>query len=206
MAESTKPAKATLPKSVFGVDVPNHELLKLAYDAFLANSRQASATTKTRGEVRGGGKKPWRQKGTGRARFGSTRNPIWRHGGIVFGPRGNENYTKKLSKTSKRVALRQALTLANQEKKIVVSEIKTSGKTAEIAKFLTAQKVSEKDRVLLVVDEKTPEIMRATNNLANALLVRANYLSVYYILNADKIIITPAAVKVVEAWLAKEEN
>ena len=101
MAESTKPAKAALPKSVFEVDVPNHELLKLAYDAFLANSRQASATTKTRGEVRGGGKKPWRQKGTGRARFGSTRNPIWRHGGIVFGPRGNENYTKKLSKTAK---------------------------------------------------------------------------------------------------------
>ena len=204
MAESTKPAKATLPKSVFEVDVPNHELLKLAYDAFLANSRQASATTKTRGEVRGGGKKPWKQKGTGRARFGSTRNPIWRHGGIVFGPRGNENYSKKLSKTSKHVALRQALTLANQDKKILVSDIKTTGKTTEVAKFLAAKKCSEKDRVLLVVDEKTPELMRATNNLANALLVRAQYLSVYYILNADKIVITPAAVKAVEAWLAKE--
>ena len=204
MAESTRPAKAALPKSVFEVDVPNHELLKLAYDAFLANSRQASATTKTRGEVRGGGKKPWKQKGTGRARFGSTRNPIWRHGGIVFGPRGNENYSKKLSKTSKHVALRQALTLANQDKKILVSDIKTTGKTAEVAKFLAAEKCSEKDRVLLVVDEKTPELMRATNNLANALLVRAQYLSVYYILNADKIVITPAAVKAVEAWLAKE--
>ena len=204
MAESTKPAKAALPKSVFEVDVPNHELLKLAYDAFLANSRQASATTKTRGEVRGGGKKPWKQKGTGRARFGSTRNPIWRHGGIVFGPRGNENYSKKLSKTSKHVALRQALTLANQDKKILVSDIKTTGKTAEVAKFLAAKKCSKKDRVLLVVDEKTPELMRATNNLANALLVRAQYLSVYYILNADKIVITPAAVKAVEAWLAKE--
>lgn len=204
MAESTKPAKAALPKSVFEVDIPNHELLKLAYDAFLANSRQASATTKTRGEVRGGGKKPWRQKGTGRARFGSTRNPIWRHGGIVFGPRGNENYSKKLSKTSKHVALRQALTLANQDKKILVSDIKTTGKTTEVAKFLAAKKCSEKDRVLLVVDEKTPELMRATNNLANALLVRAQYLSVYYILNADKIVMTPAAVKAVEAWLAKE--
>ena len=204
MAESTKPAKAALPKSVFEVDVPNHELLKLAYDAFLANSRQASATTKTRGEVRGGGKKPWKQKGTGRARFGSTRNPIWRHGGIVFGPRGNENYRKKLSKTSKHVALRQALTLANQDKKILVSDIKTTGKTTEVAKFLAAKKCSEKDRVLLVVDEKAPELMRATNNLANALLVRAQYLSVYYILNADKIVMTPAAIKAVEAWLAKE--
>ena len=207
MAETTKatPAKATLPKSVFAVEVPNHELLKLAYDAFLANSRQASATTLQRGEVRGGGKKPWKQKGTGRARFGSSRNPIWRGGGIVFGPRGNENYKLKLSTTSKRVALRQALTLADQAKKIVVSDIKTTGKTAEIAKFFADNKFHKDAKVLVVVDEKTPEIMRATNNLENALLVRATYLSVYYILNADEIVISPAAVKAVEKWLAKEE-
>lgn len=206
MAESTKPAKAALPEEVFGVDVPNHELLKLAYDAFLANSRQASATTKTRGEVRGGGKKPWKQKGTGRARFGSTRNPIWRHGGIVFGPRGNENYKLKLSKTSKRVAIRQALTLANEAKKITVSDIKTTGKTAEIAKFIADKKFKRDRRVLLVVDEKTPELIRATNNLQSALLVRAQYLSVYYVLNADQIIMTPAAVKVVDAWLNPKED
>ena len=205
MAESTTPAKATLPKDVFGVDVPNHELLKLAYDAFLANGRTASATTKTRGEVSGGGKKPWKQKGTGRARFGSTRNPIWRHGGIVFGPRGNENYTIKVSKTAKQVALRQALTLANQAKKIVVTDIKTTGKTADIVKFLATQKFHEDAKVLLVVDEKTPELLRATGNLQNALLVRANYLSVYYILNADNIVMTPAAVKVVEAWLGGDK-
>ncbi|QUB37100.1 50S ribosomal protein L4 [TM7 phylum sp. oral taxon 349] len=206
MAESTKPAKAALPKEVFGVDVPNHELLKLAYDAFLANSRQASATTKTRGEVRGGGKKPWKQKGTGRARFGSTRNPIWRHGGIVFGPRGNENYKLKLSKTSKRVAIRQALTLANEAKKITVSDIKTTGKTAEIAKFIADKKFKRDRRVLLVVDEKTPELIRATNNLQSALLIRAQYLSVYYVLNADQIIMTPAAVKVIDAWLNPKED
>ena len=206
MAESTKPAKAALPKEVFGVDVPNHELLKLAYDAFLANSRQASATTKTRGEVRGGGKKPWKQKGTGRARFGSTRNPIWRHGGIVFGPRGNENYKLKLSKTSKRVAIRQALTLANEAKKITVSDIKTTGKTAEIAKFIADKKFKRDRRVMLVVDEKTPELIRATNNLQSALLVRAQYLSVYYVLNADQIIMTPAAVKAIDAWLNLKED
>lgn len=201
MAETTTPAKATLPKEVFAVEVPNHQLLKLAYDAFLANGRQASATTLQRGEVRGGGKKPWKQKGTGRARFGSSRNPIWRGGGIVFGPRGNENYKLKVSKTSKLVALRQALTLANQAKKIVVTDVKTTGKTAEIAKFFAAQKFHKDAKVLIVVDEKTPELMRATNNLENALLVRANYLSVYYILNADRIVITPAAVKAVAAWL-----
>ena len=201
MAETTKPAKATLPKSVFAVEVPNHQLLKLAYDAFLANGRLASATTLQRGEVRGGGKKPWKQKGTGRARFGSTRNPIWRGGGVVFGPRGNENYKLKLSKTSKLVAVRQALTLADQAKKITVSDIKTTGKTAEIAKFFVDKKFHKDAKVLLVVDEKTPELMRATNNLENALLVRAQYLNVYYILNADQIIMTPGAVTAVEAWL-----
>ena len=173
MAESTTPAKATaLPKDVFGVDVPNHELLKLAYDSFLANSRQASATTKTRGLVRGGGKKPWKQKGTGRARFGSSRNPIWRGGGIVFGPSGNENYKLKLTTRSKRVAVAQALTLANKAKKVEVKDIKTTGKTAEVAKFLADNKMADV-KVLIVVDEKTPELIRATNNIEKALVVSA---------------------------------
>ena len=198
MAESTK-----LPKSIFEVEVTNHELVKLAYDSYLSNARLASATTKQRGEVRGGGKKPWKQKGTGRARFGSTRNPIWRGGGIVFGPRGNENYTKKLSKTSKRVAVKQALTLANQAKKIVVTDIKATGKTAEVAKFLADNKYDRK--VLVVVDEKKPELMRATNNLQNVLVVRANYLSVYHILNADTILLSPKALPVLSNWLYKEE-
>ena len=119
MADAVKTqAKADLPKEVFAVEVKNHELLKLAYDAYLSNSRLASATTKTRGEVRGGGKKPWKQKGTGRARFGSSRNPIWRGGGIVFGPRGNENYSKKLTTQSKRIAVKQALTLASKANKV----------------------------------------------------------------------------------------
>ncbi len=204
MAESTTPAKAALPKNVFGVDIPNHELLKLAYDAFLANSRLASATTKTRGEVSGGGKKPWKQKGTGRARFGSSRNPIWRHGGIVFGPSGEENYKLKLSTSAKRVAVRQALTLANQAKKIEISDIKASGKTAEIAKFLADKKLSD-SKVLLVVDEKTPELMRATNNIEKALVVSAKYLSVYYILNADTIIMTPKALEMVKEWLGGDK-
>ena len=203
MAETTKatPAKATLPSEVFAVEVPNHQLLKLAYDSFLANSRLASATTLQRGEVRGGGKKPWKQKGTGRARFGSSRNPIWRGGGVVFGPRGNENYKLKVSKTSKIVAVRQALTLANEAKKITVADIKTTGKTAEVAKFFVDSKFHKDAKVLIVVDEKTPELMRATNNIENALLVRATYLNVYYILNADQIVMTPKAVKAVEAWL-----
>jgi large subunit ribosomal protein L4 len=205
MADVKKAAvKTALPKEVFAVDVTNHELLKLAYDSFLANNRLASAHTKQRGEVRGGGKKPWQQKGTGRARFGSSRNPIWRGGGIVFGPRGNENYTKRLSTTSKRVALRQALTLAEQAGKIVITDVKTTGKTAEVVKFLADNKLDRK--VLLVVNEKTDALIRATANLQNVLLVRATYLSVYYILNADKIVVEPKAIDTIKTWLAKEEK
>ena len=198
MAEST--TKTTLPKAIFGVDVENHELLKLAYDAYLANSRGANATTLKRGEVRGGGKKPWKQKGTGRARFGSTRNPIWRGGGIVFGPSGDENYTKKLSKTAKRTAVKQALSLANKAKKITIDDIKTTGKTAEIAKYIASKKLDGR-RVLIVVDEKTPELLRATNNLQDVLLVRSQYLTVFHILNADAIILGSSTVKTIETWL-----
>lgn len=205
MAEST--TKTTLPKAIFGVDVENHELLKLAYDAYLANSRGANATTLKRGEVRGGGKKPWKQKGTGRARFGSTRNPIWRGGGIVFGPSGDENYTKKLSKTAKRTAVKQALSLANKAKKITIDDIKTTGKTAEIVKYIASKKLDGR-RVLIVVDEKTPELLRATNNIQDVLLVRSQYLTVFHILNADAIILGSSTVKTIEKWLtpvAKEE-
>jgi large subunit ribosomal protein L4 len=202
MAETTRTTKPTLNKDIVGVQVNNHELLKLAYDTYLANARLASATTKQRGEVRGGGKKPWKQKGTGRARFGSSRNPIWRGGGVVFGPRGNENYKLGLSTTSKRVALRQALTLASAAKKIEVLEVKTTGKTKEIADFLTKNKLER--RILIVVDAKTPELIRATNNVQNVELLSAKYLSVYHILNADKIVIAPKAVTVINEWLGKE--
>lgn len=203
-AVKTAVAKNALPSEIFAVDVPNHELLKLAYDSYLANSRLASATTKQRGEVSGGGKKPWAQKGTGRARFGSSRNPIWRGGGIVFGPRGNENYTKRVSTTSKRVALRQALTLAHTAGKVVVLDFKTTGKTSETVKFLADNKLERK--VLIVVAEKTPEIIRATNNIQSALLIRANYLSVYHILNADHIVLSTDSVAVITKWLTKEEK
>ncbi|RYX78820.1 50S ribosomal protein L4 [bacterium] len=205
MADATKPAttKTALPAEVFNVEVTNHELLKLAYDSYLANSRQASATTLQRGEVRGGGKKPWKQKGTGRARFGSSRNPIWRGGGIVFGPRGNENYTKRLSTTSKRVAVKQALTLAHKSNLVVIKDITTTGKTAEVVKFLDDNKLTRK--TLVVVDEKTPELIRATNNIQNVLLIRANYLSVYHILNADHIVLSTKSVPAIKAWLVKEE-
>lgn len=198
---ATTTPKTTLPKEVFAVEVNNHQLLKLAYDAYLANNRTASATTKTRGLVSGGGKKPWKQKGTGRARFGSSRNPIWRGGGVVFGPLGNENYTKRIATGAKRVAIKQALTLASEAKKIHLVDVKATGKTAEVAKFLADNSYTR--RVLVVVEEKTPELIRSTSNLQNVLLISTKYLSVYHILNADHILLSPASVPTLKEWLVK---
>lgn len=192
---------------MFDLKVENHELLKLAYDAYLANSRSAQAKTLKRGEVRGGGKKPWKQKGTGRARFGSTRNPIWRHGGIVFGPTGHENYTKKLSKTQKRLAVAQALSLAKLDKVLTVVTddfAPKNGKVKEAVKYLADNKLE--GNILLVVPEKTDSIIRATNNLPNVKVIRPTYLNVFDILNADKIAMSAASQKAVETWLTGGEN
>ena len=198
-------ADVTLPKDVFGLSVESHELVKLAYDAYLANSRSSHAKTLKRGEVRGGGKKPWKQKGTGRARFGSTRNPIWRHGGVAFGRTGEENFTKKITRESKKVAIRQALSMKNKEKAVIIANIKTTGKTKDAAKSLKDLKLEGKN-VLAVFPEKTPEIIRSLNNLANVKAVRATYLNVFDIMNADAIVMTADAVKVAENWLLRKEN
>lgn len=203
MAETTKP---TLPKEIFNVEVTNHELLKVAYDAYLANARSAGAKTKKRGEVSGGGKKPWKQKGTGRARFGSSRNPIWRGGGIAFGPTGEQNYTKRLSVSAKRVALRQALSLANKAKKLtIIDEFSAAtGKTKETIALLKNHKVNEQARVLLVVSAKDDNVRRATNNVNQVKVVSSLYLNVFDILNADLILMEKTALEAVTNWLGKE--
>ena len=198
-AKATTAAK--LSKEVFGVSVENHQLLKQAYETYLSNGRDNLAVVKTRGLVSGGGKKPWKQKGTGRARFGSSRNPIWRGGGIVFGPTGLENYTKKLPVSSKRAALRQALSLANEAGKVIVIEQLASkeGKTADMVKLLTKLGVTRS--TLLVVSDKTAELTLATRNLQDVILVSAKYLNVFDILNAHHIVLTADALKTVEEWL-----
>ena len=193
---------ATLDKDIFGLSVENHELVKLAYDAYLANSRSSHAKTLKRGEVRGGGKKPWKQKGTGRARFGSTRNPIWRHGGVAFGRTGEENFTKKITKQAKRQAVCQALSMKNAKKAVIVmdADLKLDGKTKTAVKLLKDLKVADKN-TLMVVAEKTPEVLRSTNNISNLKLVRATYLNVFDIMNADAIVFAPAGLEATAKWL-----
>ena len=198
---------ADLNPAIFDLEVTNHELVKLAYDAYLANSRSSHAKTLRRGEVRGGGKKPWKQKGTGRARFGSTRNPIWRHGGIAGGRTGEENFIKKLSKNAKRVAVMQALAMKNTAKAIHVIDtlgIK-DGKVKEVVKTLNDQKIAPKN-VLIVVSEKDPLTLRATNNIAFAKVVRPTFLNVFDVMNADSIVIVKDAISALDNWLIGKEN
>ncbi|MDR3298383.1 MAG: 50S ribosomal protein L4 [Candidatus Nomurabacteria bacterium] len=198
-------ANAKLNKDIYAISVENHELVKLAYDAYLANSRSSHAKTLKRGEVRGGGKKPWKQKGTGRARFGSTRNPIWRHGGVAFGRTGEENFTKKISKGAKLQAVRQALSMANTAKTITVIADFTAktGKTKDAVKELS---IKDDKNYLVVVPEKTEQILRATGNIANIKIVRPTYLNVFDILNADQMLIMEAALPMIESWLTGKET
>lgn len=199
-AKATTPAK--LDKVVFGESPKNHELLKASYEAYLANGRANLAVTKTRGLVRGGGKKPWKQKGLGRARFGSSRVPIWRGGGITFGPTGEENYTKRVNVKAKRQALRQALSLAGTDNKVIVIEdlVSKEGKTAEIAGLLA--KIGASRNILIVVDKKSVELERATRNLQKVKLVSAKYVNVYDVMNADSVVFTQPALAITTEWLS----
>jgi large subunit ribosomal protein L4 len=208
MTEITKTTTSNenLSNDVFNVDVKNHELLKLAYDRYLANSRNAHPKSKDRGEVSGGGRKPWRQKGTGRARFGSSRNPIWRGGGVAFGPRGNENHIISLPVASKRIAVKQALTLANKAQKIFVIDSFDcpSGKIKEALALFAKNEVSLEARVLIVDDVKDELVLRATHNLQRVKVVKPTYLNVFDILNADKILMCRKSLPMISDWLVKK--
>jgi large subunit ribosomal protein L4 len=191
-----------LESSVFDIVPENHELLKQAYQSYLANGRPNLSKTLRRGEVSGGGKKPWKQKGTGRARFGSIRVPIWRGGGITFGPLGIENYSKKLSVSAKRTAIRQALSIKSKANSIIIMEdiLISDGKTSTAKKLL--EKINSKGRILIVVDSKTPELLQSTRNIQDVEVTQAQYLNTYILLNADTVIITNKALEIVNNWLA----
>lgn len=190
-----------LPSDIFSIEVTSHELLKSAYTVYLANGRENLAKTKTRGDVSGGGKKPWRQKGTGRARFGSTRVPIWRKGGVAHGPTGNENYSRKLSVQSKRLALRQALSLKSAANKLVVIESFESkdGKVKHTHDLMT--KLGATRNTLLVVNELDDLLRRATANVDYITVIRPRALNVYNVMNADTVIISQKALDDISEWL-----
>jgi large subunit ribosomal protein L4 len=192
---------AKLDNRVFGQEVKSHHLLKEAYLAYMANGRTASAVTKTRGQVSGGGRKPWRQKGMGRARFGSSRNPIWTGGGVAFGPTGQQNYKHQMSTRLKRQALRQALSLAAKEDRLKVVEALNfmDGKTKTAASFLN--KIGTSKNILLVYANQEEKIVRSVGNLPRVKTTLARQLNVFDLLNADFVVIDKPALEEIQAWL-----
>ena len=192
-------AKPTaVPDDVFGLEVTNHQLLKTAHDFYWSNRRSAQAQTKTRGLVRGGGRKPWRQKGTGRARAGSSRSPIWRSGGIVFGPTGQENYRRQLPKKAKRLAVRQALSL-KREQIIIIEAWPTTNRTAELNQFLGQLPLQR--RRLVIAPQFEMAQHQAAANLADLELRTATHLNVVDILAADSIVVLASALEPLTNWL-----
>lgn len=189
----------TLADSVWAIEA-NDIVLKKAVDLQLAATRQGTHKTKTRSEVSGGGKKPWKQKGTGRARAGSSRSPIWRGGGIVFGvtPR---SYGFKMNKKERVLALKSALThkLADKELVVVDNINLDSLKTKEIKNVMNTLKLDGK--TLFVTLEDNENLYMATRNLGYAYAINADEINVYDLVNADKLVIDEAAVKKIEEVL-----
>jgi len=200
--EGKKKQEVVLNPEIFGARV-NDRLLELVRNAYSANLRKGTVKTKTRGEVRGGGKKPWKQKGTGRARHGSTRSPFWVGGGTVFGPQPRD-YTVSLSKAIRNQALKSILSKRASEKNLILLESLNLGtpKTKEFAAITEALPIPKK-RALYVVKETTPNLKRASRNMREKIEVKtAGEFSAYDVMQREKLVIDEAAVELIEKRLA----
>ena len=194
-----KVSELTLKDEIFAIE-PNTSAMHIAVVNYLANQRQGTQSTLTRSEVSGGGKKPWRQKGTGRARQGSTRAPQWYHGGIALGPKPR-SYSFTINKKVRRLAMKSAFSakLADNEIIVLDSLELTEIKTKEIAKMLSA--VGAAKKALIVLPEKNDIIYRSARNIAGAKVTLVNTLNVYDLLNCDSLIILKdAAAKIEEVY------
>ena len=189
-----------LADSVFGIE-PNENIVHAVLVNYLANQRQGTQSTKTRAEVRGGGKKPWRQKGTGRARQGSIRSPQWRGGGVVFAPTPR-SHAIKINKKVVRLAMRCALSSKVRDNHIVVLDQLTldTFKTKGLVEVLKTFHL-ENDKVVLALDEANGNVELAGRNLPNVLVGQYNHISVYQMMNAKHLVITKTAVEKFEEVL-----
>jgi 50S ribosomal protein L4 len=192
-----------LNDNVFGIE-PNDTVLKDALVLYLASVRQGTHSTKTRAEVSGGGRKPWRQKGTGNARQGSIRAVQWRKGGIAFGPKPRD-YSKKQNRKVRRLALLSALSYKVADKELVVLDsIKfETNKTKEMVNLLNKLELTN-SKVLLVVDELDDNVCLAARNLGNVKIVLPTEVNTYDVVNSDKMVMTEASLKKLEEVLGNE--
>ncbi len=190
-----------LRDDIFGIE-PNRSVMHQALVRQLANARQGTSDTKTRSEVAGGGAKPWRQKGTGRARQGSTRAPQWRHGGIVFGPTPR-SHEQKMPRQMRRLALRSALSAKAADGQIrVVEELKLDApRTRDIEDFLGGLSVDSS--ALIVLPDGNPNVVKSAANIADVKTLRANYLNVRDLLGYDYLVLPLDAIKAIEGHLGE---
>ncbi|SHG74202.1 LSU ribosomal protein L4P [Thermosyntropha lipolytica DSM 11003] len=190
-----------LSDSVFGIE-PNEAVLADFVKMQLANKRVGTASTKTRGEVSGGGKKPWRQKGTGRARVGSIRNPIWRGGGIVFGPKPRD-YSYRLPKKVRRLAMRSALSAKVKDNNIIVVDklVFDQPKTKKMVEVLKALNAGKKT-LLVTLDSADSNVVKSARNIPGVKPLRADFINVYDLLKYETLLITKDAVAKVEEVFA----
>ena len=198
--EGEQVGELTLRDDIFAVPV-NPGLLHQAVLMHLANRRQGTHSTKTRGEVSGGGRKPWRQKGTGRARHGSIRSPLWRHGGVVFGPKPRE-YGWSMPQKQRRLALKQALSSKVGDGDLVVVEHLSLAEPKTRLMAAVLRKLRAERKPLIVLAEKDEKVVLAARNIPGVQLLPPNALSVYSVLNSGKLVITREAVKRLEEALA----
>ena len=190
----------TLDKDIWNIE-PNDAVLYDAIRLATSNARQGTHSVKNRSEVSGGGRKPWRQKGTGRARQGSTRAPHWYHGGVVFGPQTEKNYTIKMNRKERKLALKSALSYKVIDSELIVLDALRleSNKTKEMKDILANLKVDR--NILIVVDELDDNVVLATRNLNNVLLLSADEINTMDVVSAHVLIATESAIKSVEEAL-----
>ncbi len=198
-AQGKKVDSVELASTIFEAPI-KRELMHQALVRQLANARLGTHKTKSRGEVRGGGRKPWRQKGTGRARHGSRRSPIWVGGGKTHTPR-QRDYSKKMPRKMRRAALRSALTVKASQREIVVLDelVMPEMKTKEMAAMLTT--LVGDSSALIVLPGSDENVEKSVNNLASAKTLRANYLNVRDLLGYERVILPVAALEVIESYL-----
>lgn len=199
-----KVKEINLKDNIWNIE-PNNNVLHDAIVLTLASRRQGTHKVKTRSEVSGGGRKPWRQKGTGNARQGSIRAPQWRGGGIVFGPTSDRNYTKKMNRKERRLALKSALTYKAREKELIlVDNIKfETNKTKKMMLLLNKLDLVN-EKILLVINELDENICLASRNIGNIKVVLPEEVNTYDVVNADKMLLTESSLQKLEEVISGE--
>jgi len=195
--EGIETGEMELPEGIFGVEMKD-DLVHQAFVAQVSNSRQVLADTKDRGEVRGGGKKPWKQKGTGRSRHGSSRSPIWKGGGVTFGPTSDRNYSKKINKKMKTKALFMVLSSKARDNEMIVLDDAKLEKVSTKTMSGALKKLPVKGKVLFSLSRKNDQVFKSIKNIPNVSMIASDSLNVADLLKNKTFVIDKKGIEMIE--------